>query len=80
MVELLVIKGPAGYYRFAGGPVECVAVHRATVFPVERQAEAREALARLRRDGISAGLVRLRIEEHPFTDGEENEPIAPAIP
>ncbi len=69
MIRLLAVKGENGYYRFADGVLEQVAVHRAKVFPLQSEADAHKALAEVSRSGAAARLVVLTITEEEYSRG-----------
>jgi hypothetical protein len=69
MIRLLAVKGENGYYHFADGGPEQVAVHRAKVFPLESEADAHKALAEVSRHGAAARLVLLTITEEEYIRG-----------
>ncbi|HSL40792.1 MAG TPA: hypothetical protein VK857_10500 [Desulforhopalus sp.] len=73
MIRLLAVKGENGYYRFAEGVSEEVAVHRAKVFPLESEADARKALAEISRRGAAARLVLLTISEEAYIRGGDGD-------
>ena len=73
MIRLLAVKGEHGYYRFAGGVPEQVAVHRATVFPPAGEDDAAKALAEVSRHGAVARLVLLTISEEEYSRGGDGD-------
>lgn len=66
---LLIIKSKENYFRFQGDSYDTCPMNKASVFPMEKVAEVKMLLKKLKNDGLEdAAIFQLTIIEEPFVE------------